>query len=59
MRPRFNANQLFDLYVQTVKSCDKDFNNSISKGGILKEGSDQVLSDMAIGENIKENHNFI
>jgi hypothetical protein len=59
MRPGFNANQLFDLYVQTVKSCDQDFNNSISKGEILKEGSEQVLREMTLDENSKQTHNYI
>jgi hypothetical protein len=59
MRPGFNANQLFDLYVQTVKSCDQDFNNSLSKGEILNEGSDQILRDLAHGENSKQTQNYI
>jgi hypothetical protein len=25
MRAKFNASQMFDLYAQTVKSCDYDF----------------------------------
>ena len=55
MRPKFGSSQLFDLYVQTVKSCDQDFNNSITDRDLGETSAGKL---QPIGAN-KHNENFI
>ena len=40
MRPKFNASMMFDLYAQTVKSCDSDF---IRKNSKIEKKSENKL----------------